>query len=88
MDKSFPVTLFYSINNILKKKTFDVLPGTTIKYFISSNRISKLINHSFDIGVFGKIQKPNYIIKTEDRLELYTDITADPKIRRKDLAKS
>ena len=88
MDNSFPITLFYSINNILKKKTFNILSGTTIKNFISSNRISELVNYSFDIGVFGKIQKPNYIIKTEDRLELYTDITADPKIRRKDLAKS
>tara|TARA_B100001093_G_C26218873_1_gene755217 strand:+ start:243 stop:509 length:267 start_codon:yes stop_codon:yes gene_type:complete len=88
MDKSFPVTLFYSINNILKKKTFNILSGTTIKNFISSNRISELVNYSFDIGVFGKIQKLNYIIKPKDRLELYADITADPKIRRKDLAKS
>ena len=88
MDKSFPVTLFYSINNILKKKTFNILSGTTIKNFISSNRISELVNYSFDIGVFGKIQKLNYIIKPKDRLELYADITVDPKIRRKDLAKS
>ena len=88
MDNSFPVTLFYSIDNILQKKTFDVLPGTSVKNFISQNNISKLINYSFDIGVFGKIKKLNYIIKPEDRLELYAGIIADPKIRRKNLAKS
>ena len=43
--------------------------------------------NEISIGVYGKIQDPSYIIKPNDRLELYNDIIADPKIRRKNLAK-
>ena len=35
-----------------------------------------------------KIKKPDYIIKENDRLELYSPITIDPKIRRKNIATS
>ena len=88
MDKPFTIILFYSTNNILKRKTFNIIPGTSLKTFIIKNEISKLITYKFDIGVYGKIKKLDYIIKNGDRLELYVDITANPKIRRKDLAKS
>ena len=42
----------------------------------------------FDIGVFGKVKNLDYIIKPNDRLEIYAKIIADPKIRRKKIAKS
>ena len=44
-------------------------------------------NKDFEIGVYGKIMNQDYIIKAEDRLELYTTVKMDPKTRRKKLAK-
>ena len=40
----------------------------------------------YKIGVFGKIKNSDYVIKKNDRLELYNPITIDPKIRRKNIA--
>jgi putative ubiquitin-RnfH superfamily antitoxin RatB of RatAB toxin-antitoxin module len=42
--------------------------------------------NDYKIGVFGKIKKPDYVIKENDRLELYEPITIDPKVRRKNIA--
>ena len=89
MTDTFDIKLFYTINNSLKSKTFKIEKNTSIQDFIIMFDIRDIVKtKDFDVGVFGKIKNFDYIIKPNDRLEFYRKIIADPKIRRKNLAKS
>ena len=88
MSKAFPITLYYNIEESLKYKTFNIPPNITIKSFVEKFNIESISpNKDFEIGVYGKIMNEDYIIKAQDRLELYTTVKMDPKTRRKKLAK-
>ena len=89
MSKVFPITFYYNIENNLKYKIFNIPQNISIKVFVEKFNIESLSpNKDFKIGVYGKIMNEDYIIKTEDRLELYTAVKMDPKTRRKKLAKA
>ena len=88
MNSTFPITLFYNVNDKLHFKTFDVKQNTSIECFIKDFKISSITNaRTYEIGIYGKIKNRDYLIQPNDRLELYSKITADPKVRRKKLAK-
>ena len=88
MSKVFPITLYYNIEENLKNKTFNIPPNISIKSFVEKFNIESISpSKDFKIGVYGKIMNEDYIIKAEDRLELYTTVKMDPKTRRKKLAK-
>jgi putative ubiquitin-RnfH superfamily antitoxin RatB of RatAB toxin-antitoxin module len=88
MSKTFRITLYYNIEDNLKYKTFNIPPNISIKSFVEKFNIESISpNKDFEIGVYGKIMNQDYIIKAEDRLELYTTVKMDPKTRRKKLAK-
>ena len=88
MSKVFPIILYYNIEENLKNKTFNIPPNISIKSFVEKFNIESISpNKDFKIGVYGKIMNGDYIIKAEDRLELYTTVKMDPKTRRKKLAK-
>ena len=82
MNKPFTISIFYSVDKKLFNKTFIVMPDTTIQFFLEKYNLSHMIKNS-DIGVFGNVKKLNYVLKPNDRLEIYSDIKLDPKIRRK-----
>lgn len=88
MSKTFLITLYYNIEDNLKYKTFNIPSNISIKSFVEKFNIESISpNKDFEIGVYGKIMNQDYIIKAEDRLELYTTVKMDPKTRRKKLAK-
>ena len=88
MSKVFPITLYYNIEEKLKNKKFNIPPNISIKSFVEKFNIESISpNKDFKIGVYGKIMNEDYIIKAEDRLELYITVKMDPKTRRKKLAK-
>jgi putative ubiquitin-RnfH superfamily antitoxin RatB of RatAB toxin-antitoxin module len=88
MNETFEIILYYNVDATVKHKSFNILLGTSIAQFLRENNISDLtMVNEISVGVYGKIQDHSYIIKPNDRLELYNDIIADPKIRRKNLAK-
>ena len=88
MSKVFPITLYYNIEEKLKNKKFNIPPNISIKSFVEKFNIESISpNKDFKIGVYGKIMNEDYIIKADDRLELYTTVKMDPKTRRKKLAK-
>jgi len=89
MTDTFDIKLFYTTNNNLKSKTFKIEKNTSIQDFIIMFDIQEIVGiKDFDIGVFGKVKNLDYFIKPNDRLELYIKIIADPKIRRKKIARS
>lgn len=86
----FDVLFYFIDSGQIKSKTFSVNENCTIKDFILRNNLSSILpDFNFQtckMGVFGKIKKPNYIIKKNDRLELYEPTAIDPKARRKNIA--
>lgn len=86
----FNVLFYFVESHEIKSKMFSVNKGCTIKDFVLSNNLSSILSNfnfkTYKIGVFGKIKKPSYIIKENDRLELYEPTTMDPKARRKNIA--
>ena len=89
MTDTFDIKLYFTTHNNLISKTFKIEKNTSIQDFIIMFDIQGIVKmKDFDVGVFGKIKNFDYIIKPNDRLELYRKIIADPKIRRKNIAKS
>ena len=86
----FNVLLYFVDSGQIKSKTFSVNENCTIKDFIFKNDLSSILPNfnakTCKIGVFGKIKVPGFIIKKNDRLELYEPTTIDPKVRRKNIA--
>ena len=86
----FDVLFYFVDSGQIKSKTFSINENCTIKDFILRNNLSSVLpDFNFQIckiGVFGKIKKSNYIIKKNDRLELYEPTAIDPKTRRKNIA--
>jgi len=86
----FDILLYFVDSDRIKSKIFSVNENCTIKDFVLKNNLSSIVPNfnsmAYKIGVFGKIKSPDYIIKKNDRLELYEPITIDPKIRRKNMA--
>ena len=86
----FDVLFYFVDSGEIKSKIFSVSENCTIKDFVLKNNLSAILPNfnckSYKIGVFGKIKNSDYVIKKNDRLELYSPITIDPKIRRKNIA--
>ena len=86
----FNLFFYFVDSDQIKCKRFSVSEDCTIRDFIFKNNLSNVIPNfnekGYKIGVFGKIKSPDYIIKKNDRLELYEQTTIDPKIRRKNIA--
>ena len=86
----FNLFFYFVDSDQIKRKRFSVSEDCTIRDFIFKNNLSSVIPNfnekGYKIGVFGKIKRPDYIIKKNDRLELYEQTTIDPKIRRKNIA--
>ena len=68
----FDVLLYFVDSGQIKSKTFSINENCTIKDFTLSNNLSSIL--------------PDFIIKKNDRLELYEPTTIDPKTRRKNIA--
>ena len=88
----FDISFYFIDSGKIKSKVFKIQEGCTINDFILKNKLSSFIPNfdpnDYKIGVFGKIKKTDYVIKKNDRLELYTPTSIDPKIRRKNIALS
>ena len=86
----FNILFYYIDSEEIKSKMFSVSEDCTIKDFVFKNNLSTVLPNfnckTYKIGVFGKIKNSDYVIKENDRLELYNPITIDPKVRRKNIA--
>ena len=90
--KTILVTLYYNQDNLLTKKIFTLKNATTLKNFLEDIDIFELYP-SFNfknskVGVYGKIVKLDYIIKDNDRIEIYEPIKITAKVRRSKLAEN
>lgn len=90
--KTILITLYYNQNNSLNKKIFVLKRGITLKSFLKYINVFELCS-SFNfenskVGVYGKIVRLDYIIKDNDRIEIYEPIKTTAKVRRSKLVEN
>jgi putative ubiquitin-RnfH superfamily antitoxin RatB of RatAB toxin-antitoxin module len=68
----------------------EVPQGTTAEQAIQRSgvleRFPELDLATRKIGIFGKLNKPDYVLRPGDRVEIYRPLIADPKAVRKQRA--
>ena len=68
----------------------DVAPGTTLQQAIEQSgildRFPEINPAVMKVGVFGKLKKPDQVLREGDRVEIYRPLIADPKQVRKERA--
>ena len=75
------IKVFYCIpSHPDEVKSINIECGTSIRVFMRD-----ILGYEVEtpVGVYGKLVNSTYIIKDNDRIEIYEKITADPKINRK-----
>lgn len=65
----------------------DISPGTSPRDAVIQSRIDQYFpeidKKNCDIGIFGKIIRPDHELENGDRIEIYRPLIADPKEVRK-----
>ena len=68
----------------------DVVPGTTLLQAVEESgileRFPEIDSGTLKAGVFGKLKKPDQVLREGDRVEIYRPLIADPKQVRKERA--
>ena len=68
----------------------NVPPGTTLQQAIEQSgildRFPEIDPAAMKVGVFGKLKKPEQVLREGDRVEIYRPLIADPKQVRKERA--
>ncbi len=75
------IEVFYYISSHSDEvESINIESGTSINVFLRD-----ILGYEVEtpVGVYGKLVKDTYIIKDKDRIEIYEEIIADPKINRK-----
>ena len=75
------IKVFYCIpSHSDEVKFIKIKSGTSIRVFIRD-----ILGYEVEtpVGVYGKLVNDTYIIKDKDRIEIYEEVIADPKINRK-----
>jgi putative ubiquitin-RnfH superfamily antitoxin RatB of RatAB toxin-antitoxin module len=90
--KIISITLYYNQNNSLNKKIFMLKRGITLKNFLKDINVFELCpSFNFEnskAGVYGKIVRFDYIVRDNDRIEIYEPIRTTAKIRRNKLVEN
>lgn len=64
--------------------------GTTLREAVEQSgilpRFPEIDLASNKVGIFGKLNKPDYVLRAGDRVEIYRPLIADPKEIRKQRA--
>ena len=75
------IKVFYCIPSHSDEiRSKNIQSGTNIRVFLRD-----ILGYEVEtpVGVYGKLVKKTYVIKDQDRIEIYEKITANPKIIRK-----
>jgi len=88
MNNQIPVEVSYALPQRQAIISLNVAKGTTVEQAIHASGILQqfpdidLANNK--VGIFGKLSKPDTVLREKDRVEIYRPLIANPKeIRRK-----
>ena len=77
------VEVAYALPDEQQIFALEVPPGTTALQAIERSgvleRFPDIDLGRQKIGIFGKLNKPDYVLRTGDRVEIYRPLIADPK---------
>jgi len=87
MPKTIPVEIAYALPSQQMILKLQVEVGTTVEQAIlASGILGKFPEIDFaqsKVGIFGKLSKPDTVLREHDRVEIYRPLIADPKeVRR------
>lgn len=86
-----PVEVVYAMRGEQVLLSLKVSPGTTVCELIAQSGITRRFPHidpaHSKVGVFGKLVKPDRVLKAGDRVEIYRPLIADPKDARRQRAR-
>lgn len=85
------VEVVYAVRGEQVLLSLKVRPGTTVCEAIAQSGITLRFPHidpaHSKVGVFGKLVKPDRVLKAGDRVEIYRPLIADPKDARRQRAR-
>jgi len=89
MDNKIHVEIVYALPDNQQIQSMEVDTGTTVQELIELSGLLEQypeieLNKKNKVGLFGKLSKPNTVLRDKDRVEIYRPLIADPKeVRRK-----
>lgn len=90
MAKKITVEVAYALPDKQKLIVLDVEEGTTAidaaKQSGIEQQFSEIELQTAKVGIFGKSVKPDQVLRTGDRVEIYRPLKIDPKASRKERA--
>jgi hypothetical protein len=90
MSKSIPIEVAYALPTQQMILKLQVVDGTTAEQgVIASGILQKFPEIDLaqnKLGIFGKLIKPDTVLREKDRVEIYRPLIADPKEVRKQRA--
>jgi uncharacterized protein len=86
-DEQITVTLVFALPGVAEEMSARILEGSTlgeaIKHFdLKLENLTRKIGDK-QIGIFGKIVDASYVLKANDRIEVYRPLIVDPKEARR-----
>jgi putative ubiquitin-RnfH superfamily antitoxin RatB of RatAB toxin-antitoxin module len=84
------VEVAYALPDVQEIVTVEVEAGTTLRQAIERsgllNRYPEIDLAVNKVGIFGRLAKPDEVLRARDRVEIYRVLIADPKEVRKQRA--
>lgn len=88
-DSLIQITLVYSPQSrITREIMMDVLAGTTVHQALLQSKLQddfpNLTVRPDHVGVWGRKVDQSHVLRDQDRIEIYRDLTVDPKVARRE----
>jgi putative ubiquitin-RnfH superfamily antitoxin RatB of RatAB toxin-antitoxin module len=87
----FAVEVAYAVRGEQVLLSLEVTPGTTVREAIAQCGIAQRFPHidlaHGKVGIFGKLVKPDCVLRAGDRVEIYRPLIAGPKEARRQRAR-
>lgn len=85
MTDSITIETAYALKDTQYLYTETVAAGTTIEQALANSKLlQELPDLNTDkVGIFGKLAKPDTVLRDGDRIEVYRPLKADPRDRRR-----
>jgi uncharacterized protein len=89
-DNTIKVEVLYALPQVQTLLTVDIPQGMTlgdaVKFSGMLEKHPEIDLSVNKVGIFGKLSKPDTVLREKDRVEIYRPLIADPKEVRKRLA--
>jgi hypothetical protein len=90
-DPAIRIEVVYALPERQAIHELSVPPGTTAEQAVKLSEISRVFPEidlsQNKLGIFGKLAKPDKVLRDGDRVEIYRPLVLDPKDRRRQRAR-